>query len=151
MKVHSPSRKSTKPEDQSINEESESSKQDVNDIGKSHLNIDYDSDNSEEGNKDEGNHVRDGSSKFSDNSEMLMNIDNKSDVSEEDNNEEGNKESDDGINTSTNKERPSPNMIVKYEMPDGKCYTAQVLSRQPKRSEKYGNWINIKVNTILYD
>ena len=49
-------------------------------------------------------------------------------------------------NVSKQEKRPAANMNVTYQLKDGTQYSARVLSKQPKRSGKNGNWINVQVD-----
>ena len=42
--------------------------------------------------------------------------------------------------------KPKANMYVSYKLNDGQRYTARILSKQPKRRGKHGDWINVKVD-----
>ena len=47
--------------------------------------------------------------------------------------------------SSTDKERPKANTHVTYKLPSGEWKSATILSKQPKRGGKYGNWMNIHI------
>ena len=47
---------------------------------------------------------------------------------------------------SSNRTMPKTNTYVRYGLQDGRSYTARILSTQPKRSGKYGNWLNVQIN-----